>query len=561
MDASTNFDVLIVDNGAHAHNKARRELAALEGVRVHSAHSVDEAADAMSVNFYRAMFIDLKLGRQRGTSVIRNASVLSPTCAIFVMTKYLSDFAQELVSLLSQPSFSLSALVNKVEGPTTWFERGVRRLFDDWHGRRVRLTGLGEVVSAVSERAERIDGDLRLNGNEVLSLRRDTTALASELEYLFVEIFGQMGAGVEDERPTLNLRVLRRGFSSSIVVEVLPYLRLPRMDHELPGNRCVVKIGPRPEIEAEATRYERVVRFGVALDYRVELMGLARGDALAAVCYSFAGGNLSDLTSFDDLLIDQDSDGWKSVLDQVFSKEASNWYSVSVTGPSLRDYFADEIGSELRRCYRQLVEYVEFLGTQPSARLEGRGTRLRLGSGVVIPIPREELLADERMVDPVPACLIHGDLHGGNIMVASPSWRPYLIDYRNAGIGPRLLDFAALQATTRFAHVATMRPESGWPRKLDEGLLGTIGRIYDRELGVVKRATAATDWWAAVVAKLEEASFRNFQHERDEALWSNLAYGLSLFRFVHMEWYRKVRLLTWVAATAKTIEDIARRAT
>jgi hypothetical protein len=250
----------------------------------------------------------------------------------------------------------------------------------------------------------------------------------------------------------------------------------------------------------------------------------------------------------------------------IFSPQTSRWYSVVSARNPIRPYFAHELGVELANCHGRLEEWVGRLLRAGLVRRNGQ--QLWIADTLLI-LPEEATVAAGPLVSPTPTCLLHGDLHGGNVLV-DDRCRAHFIDYRNAGVGPRLLDLAALQATARFVHVEGLRPPAGWPESFDAGLARDIAAFVGKERKVLpqngpcgdgaraKDSIRSRERWVEVVAELDRARLENFHDsEPAEALWTNFAYCLSLFRFVQMEWYRKVRLLAWLSAMT---QEINRRA-
>lgn len=92
---------------------------------------------------------------------------------------------------------------------------------------------------------------------------------------------------------------------------------------------------------------------------------------------------------------------------------------------------------------------------------------------------RARLVSDEKAVDIVAAfdlpwvgafeqrsvqarwCPIHGDLHGGNVLV-NDDGIPIIIDYGDVGTGPSALDWIGLELSTIF-HIEGCARHSGWP--------------------------------------------------------------------------------------------------
>jgi CheY-like chemotaxis protein len=539
------FRILVVDNSDNVHQKAVNELSKVAPtVVVRSAHNFEQASGLAEAEYFHLAFVDMKIGRDRGTTVMRHLNAVAPSCRMFVMTRHLEDLAAEILKHVG-PTFSFSGLIDKVSGDTEWFWPFVEPVYTQWSRRILDVEGLGEVVEAILRKADRIDQQLKSISPGLIRLRRDPAALSDEIVSILMNLFGSIGQPVTDSRSLVHMRLLRSGFSSSVVVDALPSLRFSGLDQVVDGNRCVVKIGAKSEIRKEAERYEQVVKFGVAMDHRVELLGYAEGDALAGACYSFAGGNSSRIRTLDEMLNDPANPAWRPVVQSIFRPDASNWYSVRSEIRSLRDYFMSE-QIYLDRCLDLLNEWVE--GVTRLEAVKRSKQQLRIGDHLLT-LPAKSMLAAPGLMSTVPACLVHGDLHGGNI-VTDVAGRAYFIDYRNAGVGPRLIDIAALQATARFVDVEGYRRNGDpWPKHYDPDLVVAIAGSVRKEERIIQRRLSNGERWVEVVSVLDDARDDNFTDSTaSEALWTYFAYCLSMYRFVHMEWYRKVRLLTWLSA-------------
>jgi len=98
--------------------------------------------------------------------------------------------------------------------------------------------------------------------------------------------------------------------------------------------------------------------------------------------------------------------------------------------------------------------------------------------GGELTIPPRNVQGSSRVYPLRPACLVHGDMHGGNVMVelaadddgeidlddpvaleAAELKRICLIDYRNAGPGPKAVDAVAMQASIRLADAVEIAAE------------------------------------------------------------------------------------------------------
>ncbi len=102
------FRVLVVDNDPFVHRKAQKELESLgDEVVLRHANSTEEAVELIRTEFFNAAFIDLILGKTRGSSVLRVLTANAPSCSVFVMSRRLRDQPEvglEVLGMIS-PTF------------------------------------------------------------------------------------------------------------------------------------------------------------------------------------------------------------------------------------------------------------------------------------------------------------------------------------------------------------------------------------------------------------------------------------------------------------------------
>lgn len=544
------YRILIVDDEEDVHEGAEQWIHALDPrIEIRSATTYEKALELADHEFFHMAFVDLRLKRQeKGVNVMRYLNIHSPACKIIIMTSFMreANTSAEVLSFYG-PSFQFEGVVDKTAGNVDWFGRFVKPAVREWNEHLLEVHGLDEVVAAVLSKATRTERKLAAVKATPVRLRRDPIALGDEVEWILMGIFGVVGEQLPGARSQLELSLMPRGFSASVVATAQPGLRFASVGRLVSGNQCVVKIGAKTEIRAEARQYERIVKYGRALEHRVELLGCADGDALAGICYSFAGGDARGLRTLDELIADRGTGTWRTVIRKIFAPEASNWFAVAAEVEALRTYFTEVREIKLECCFDRFEDWIADLARYEFVRRDGQS--LRIGPDTVLTLPTRQMLAATGMRTRVPACLIHGDLHGGNVLVDNQD-RAYFIDFRNSGVGPRLIDFAALQTTARFLDAETYRPAvSGWPRVPEptraEAVVGTLLR----EGEVLERDFSGPERWVSVVAELDRARLHAFpDSDYREACWTNFAYCLSMFRFMDMEWYRKLRLLTWLSA-------------
>jgi hypothetical protein len=262
----------------------------------------------------------------------------------------------------------------------------------------------------------------------------------------------------------------------------------------------------------EAARYSEYVRYGVELAERVELLAVAGADALGGLVYSFAGGLYKhDLLPLDEVLVDDigssDQRLSTAVLTSLFGSQ--NWYSIKADHEDVGDYFDRNYKTDLPRSMnegtRQLLQlgknhvdtgpWVEKIEEATSSCVE-----VTTSSGIRVTIPDASVLGWGTLLSNAPSCLVHGDMHGGNVLLECSDrktksrmpqyYRSCLIDFRNAGPGPRCIDAVCLESTIRLAEA-----ESANARAEDESSGEPASKLFSE---MVDRFEPEKDLYRAV---------------------------------------------------------------
>ena len=305
-------------------------------------------------------------------------------------------------------------------------------------------------------------------------------------------------------------KVDRRGLSAAIVLNATVQVNSVG-DVRIPGHKTVLKVGPLPDIIEESSRYDEFVRFGMELDQRVELLGTATADTLGALVYSFAGGlHRQDLTSLDEILrlefLGADADLSAQVIRDLF--QAKRWWSIEAKPQRVSDYFKDNYRCDLNRSANtlaaQLRELPATLGRSVTveALAAGGDQILRIPGAPPLTIPGSRVLGAGSHLRRVPTCLAHGDMHGGNVLFESePGHEPgdsvkldrvCVIDYRNAGFGPRCVDAVALESSVRLADSEAVcralndAGETALTARQRAGLAREMAQRYEAELQIYR---------------------------------------------------------------------------
>ncbi len=568
------FQVLLVENEEDMRNAGLGHIGAEYDVHPIAASSQAEAEELIDRHYFDAAVIDieLKTGDAGGLEVVRKLIETCPTTRIVVGTQH-HDEARvgPLLALTSEPQ--LIEILYKDQAPEGWQRSCVEEEIQAWRKARIAFEGAEEIIKTLRE-SERVP-----------RLRSDEQEAHRELDRLLRALFFTLAPIDKGSQATVHFQAMRStGLSSAAVFEAEPHLGLEDQDMPVPGVECVVKIGAREEIEEEAKRYDNFVRFGAHLYQRVELLSAAFEHSLGAICYSLVGARDASVVALDDALRDPEREPMmKRALKGLFSAENRSWYSVRVAKQAVTPFFRAAYSETMvEDGYKHLDESLNTLSNRCKSieayrpAMPGEDGSLRIG-GTKLLIPRSDLFGQQAFTASGPACLIHGDMHGGNVLIeltpkdsggssdngANHSERVCLIDYRYSGPGPRCVDFAALETSVRYADADAILAatcadvESPTERELD-GALKVAARRHDPEIGLGmtlwdrtmgrRRASSRNIDWQVAPSSIHYWAQENFGDlTMEEYLATTIAAAIRQMSY-DLEEVRRIRLLTWMSA-------------
>jgi CheY-like chemotaxis protein len=558
LDVVKVFRVLAVDDAKSILEEIERQLDPL-GIDVIKAKTVAEACQVLEDRYVDAAIVDLLInGSEGGREVLRVMGSRAPVATAVIATAY-TDHLGEYIGIESP---HLTKIVHKSpETPGGWAAQALERAFQTWQTSEVRIENLELAVSLLRSRGER------------LATMRRGEELACEVDRLFRRLFG--AATAENATTASDLTVELRpintaGLSPAITVEATVRFGHDRARRIVDGIPVVLKIASRDSTKSEVERYHRFVKYGVPLLHRVEMLGHAVDQALGAVCYSFAGRVLGEsLESLDQQLCMPDkTEHVRAAMDSLFGTPARSWYAVTGPPVSANQYVQSTYGVKFGSCQDQLDDAGKAIAKRfssdvayspPGERDDGELT----AGKAKLRIPRRTIWGEGIFLKALPTCLVHGDMHGGNVMVELDKEklsRVCLIDYGNAGPGPRLTDFVALEASTRLRDVQSILADLGVESEEDLDNVGYRRAVMQAASRVEdERRMLAAAWdgasaqipgepWSLTLMQLSLLAHVNF---RDLEEWEYVAVALPCaFRHLgfHVTQLARIRFAAWISA-------------
>jgi Response regulator receiver domain/Phosphotransferase enzyme family len=602
------YRVLVFDDERPMCEAARNEIIEIAGpaaIHVEEAYTARVAITKVRQIFFDLIVLDLYKERNlAGLELYRWLNEYGCSAEVIIMTRFdLDASVKELLqAVASEGSAQLVGFLDKREPELGSIRTEVEKRYKkhaDAHLTTEELELATRIITRRRSRYVNLPSPQHQQIPKSFPLREDPSEVEAEIERLLREVYVEVprwSNRSSDVFVTLS-PIERRGLSPAVVVNSTVRIGLHGASEVRNGHKTVLKIGPKSDILEEASRFREFVRYGVELDQRVELLGVSTRDSLGALVYSFAGGLYrKNLLSLDDVLVSdmqkRDTRLSREVLKNLF--ESRHWYSVKAGAVRVGEYFQanykNQIAWSSRDAEKALIELPdEFENCIRVEDVPARGGKeshflISVADSESLMVPKAAVLGLGSMYGLVPACLVHGDMHAGNVMLeisnelqgakSRPSDRSAhldrvcLIDFRNSGPGPRAIDAVALEASVRLAD-----SEAVCRQISDEGEIALSPSERCQAAGeLAGRLNSEVNLYRAVFQGAGEISYEGWDSAAAEILMGlrdcfkdiTLAeYLSSCVRYTFrqlgykMPPVARVRLLVWLAAQYKLIQELS----
>jgi len=351
---------------------------------------------------------------------------------------------------------------------------------------------------------------------------------------------------------------------------------------------CMVKVGPRVDIDAEVRSFEEHVRFGVHLDERVEISANVSYDRLGAILYVPPGGTRGTLHCLDEMLASRPQLA-NDALGRIF--DTSSWYSHRAKPVSARGYFIERYETNFSVAIREmrdgLLGFRDLLGV---ASVDERGSEIVVtfqNDPLMLRLPSAEFVGSGSRLVPLPSCLVHGNMHGGNVVIEtmtknhdSGTWgedtetsevtRVLLLDHRYSGPGLRTIDAAALECTIRIVDAERMLGGTNWSsgglldassESVHEGRAEVLAQFaVEQRIGP---GCPVDEWpgapaWVSHVASVRDGVRRRFGDEvgPEEYALTSLMYCLRYMER-RLSPAARLRLVVWASSLYNSLQRLS----
>lgn len=528
MDTTSRlFRVMIVDDipesGRLIADDLLHELCT-EQLKCTVVSSLLDAQEVLEDSCIDFVITDYNLGRDDpsgGLRLLEHLKAIDANIDAAIYTRHYSDTkftdaALQSLTLLSPSKVRVRAAVNIGDNTEPIIET-VRNAQRTWIDRRIELhdeLGLGGLLLQAGTSSWATDEEADAEALRILSAIYGNAGLGTDPIRFRVRVPGDDAYDVTDSGTDT-------GHSGALVV--YPEIDLDfeddgAIERKRRAVRTVLKLGAPKTLQDERDRFRNVVTFGVPLRGRVEFLGFSRRHGLAGLCYGFAGGVFGEqvVSMRRDLRNSGGIARAQSAVRELFSKHSKSWYRQQFREKISQNAYV--IKSNRRPLDDLFGRFLERLLELPTGPQELVNKRTRQDDGGVIratigstklEFPARELAGSELLRERRKQTLVHGDMHAGNVLLeilerdgGLHKQRTVLIDFADAGRGPRAEDLAALYAS--LAHeLARIRAAEGGDNvniwlagefRRDRLLLSEAFGLSDRMTdGAIEHRTIALD--------------------------------------------------------------------
>jgi hypothetical protein len=293
----------------------------------------------------------------------------------------------------------------------------------------------------------------------------------------------------------------------------------------------------------------------VPLKFRVDLLGFELGDGLGAIAYSFAGGGVSAVRSLDGVAHADGiaSDAVVSTIEKLFESNESSWYTLLGPEAPIGAYFEHELRSNFIERLQILRNACKKIASNFGGRLDTDSSTLTFGVTTVA-LPGDSLYGKGYLARKRPTTLIHGDMHGGNILLSENS-DIYLIDFAHAGFGPPAVDAAVLHGTIRLWDATALEGHTDLATVLDS-VIQKEERLAMEWRGGPPMPPRDSGWERPAQA-LDRGVRENFDFiTADDVLWVYLLHAARLST-LHVGQLGRLRVLAWFTGIKRALDQPA----
>ncbi|MBE7552398.1 MAG: response regulator [Anaerolineales bacterium] len=404
-----------------------------EGYEVRPASSSAEALQALEAGRFHLALLDVRLDEtdednREGLQLMRQLKTLDPTIAIIILTAY-TDVKILEEALRPDPRTGHSPAVDSLQKSNINQQLidSVQRVFRDEVKIDYHLT-----IDQAGTSLPQLAGQLY----RYLEPKRQPHEWIDEIDELLRRLF----FGLEQ----IHIRTIRTGYSKTVVFEVVPWFQPQER-----GESRIVKIGGHRLVEAEIQQHNRI-KGRIGGNRLPETLTTARTRSLSGIVYTFVGlGSAEDFAAF---FQHSDSVAIEAVIQNLFQETCFPWQrhtQTTVPDIDLSNLYMRHLGLNVDHLSACLVKTMG--GRHPFCSDEHDGNYFWLGDNTRLINP-VAWLQNYQLTASSQIGLIHGDLHGYNVLV-DRHLQTWLIDFADTGEGPALLDYAKFETFIRVSLV------------------------------------------------------------------------------------------------------------
>lgn len=295
-------------------------------------------------------------------------------------------------------------------------------------------------------------GEKKYRGNK-LSYKLLFTELESIIRAIFLESSGECPI-------TTSIRVEPfvgdDGHSGSSLLKITPAIIL-KTDSK---KSAVLKFGGLNEIRKESKNYDKYVEWFLTVEQTVRKISYKEENHTAGILYSYPRDRVGAFRHFAEFIRNEPINRSINIISKIFDIDNKHW--LAVNGDTYIDqdkrrfqtyYMLDVLGCDLYELknihLKALRNEISNYQKKNKKNVWDRKKEYTIFSDLNIKVPDPILFMEKPIVYPLHFTIVHGDLHGYNLLVDQDDEYCF-IDFFHTGFGHIYRDFIELELSVRY---------------------------------------------------------------------------------------------------------------